>query len=84
MCKAIFACIDCLAVLKKEYNSRHEDKIIWAKNQQEFSTYLDLIHFAENLKINGNLSNSSNPPLLIQRVAKMFEENFSSGLKLFF
>ena len=84
LCKAIFACIDCLSVLKKEYNSSYKDKIIWAKNQQELLTYLDLIHFAEDLKLNGNLSNNSAPISLIQRVAKMFEENVSWGLKLFF
>lgn len=84
MSKAIFACIDCIAVLRKEYQSKNTDKIEWASKQQEFKIYHHLLDFAQDVKINGNLINGFDSEKLLSQVAAIFEKSFTLGLNKFF
>lgn len=82
MSKAIFAIIDCLLILKKEYVSKYKDKIIWAKKQKEFSEFYDFIDFAENVKVKGIISfNPIKNDDLIFAISKMFYKVFQEGLQ---
>ena len=82
MSKAIFSIIDCLSILKKEYVSKYEDKIIWAKKQKEFDDFNDFIVFAEQVKVNGIISfNFTQNNTLILAVGIMFHRIFQEGLQ---
>ena len=82
--KCILACIDALAVIKKSYTSKYIDKLLWAKRQQEFSSYIDLIDFADKVKLQSKTDLAYNTPEVYYRSAMLFQIIFEMGLQKHF
>jgi len=82
MSKAIFSIIDCLSVLKQEYNSTYNNKMSWALQQNEFKDFLAYINFADEIKLKGvlNYSISGNKELFLN-VGSKFSRIFELGLQ---
>lgn len=83
--KCIFAIIDCLLVIKKDYTSKYEDKISKAYKLKELDDYHHLIEYAKDIKLNNfkfakNLSNI----FLYYETAELFLKTFELGLSMFF
>lgn len=82
--KCIFACIDALAVIKMSYKSMYQDKISWAKRQKEFSNHIDLIDFADKVKLQGKTNILCNSEKIYYRSAMLFQVIFELGLQKHF
>ena len=82
--KCIFSCIDALAVIKKSYTSKYRDKISWAKRQEEFSDYIDLIDFAYKVKLQSKTNLNYNSQNVYYRSAMLFQIIFEMGLQKHF
>ena len=79
--KCIFACIDALAVIRKSYTSKYRDKISWAKKQKEFSNYINLINFADKVKLQSDINLTCNSQDIYKRSAMLFQIIFEMGLQ---
>ena len=85
MSKAIFSIIDCLSVLKQEYNCTYSGKVAWALNQVEFQDFLPYIYFAERIKLKGYQSSTFfENAVIFDNVGNMFKEIFQLGLRCHF
>ena len=82
MSKAIFSIIDCLSVLKQEYNSTYNNKLSWALEQDEFKGFLAYINFADQIKLKGllNYKFSENKELFVN-IGNKFSLMFELGLQ---
>jgi hypothetical protein len=82
MSKAIFSIIDCLSILKQEYNSTYSSKVFWALEQDEFKDFLAYINFADQIKLKGllNYKFSENKELFVN-IGNRFSLIFELGLQ---
>ena len=83
--KCIFAIIDCLLLIKKDYTTLYKDKIIKAYNLYELNDFHHLIKFATDVKLNNfKIKDTFSNKILYCETAELFLKVFGLGLRQFF